>query len=140
MSRNRSQNRDSAFSDYERAGESSIPDSNYPLPRAQERVQQAIEREALSPWGMGHGPIPARTWVGARRYGQKPSTPLAERISRSQSFAELKQLRVRAPARTLFCAQRRERREVLFAKNRAGYRGSAKKRSWHRNQNSQYGC
>lgn len=42
--------------------------------------------------------------------------------------------------RVSFCAKRKERREVLFAMKRAGYRGSVKKKSWRRTFNSQWRC
>lgn len=44
------------------------------------------------------------------------------------------------PSRVRFCVQRKQRREVLFAKERAGFSGSAKKSSWRRSSTSQYGC
>lgn len=47
---------------------------------------------------------------------------------------------IRAPSRADFCLRRAVRRQVLFAKKRAGYSGSAKKRSWRRTQNSYYRC
>lgn len=45
-----------------------------------------------------------------------------------------------APDRVLFCMRRKIRREVLFAMNRAGFGGSARKRFWDRTEDSQYGC
>lgn len=49
-------------------------------------------------------------------------------------------LRYAAPKRVLLCVKRKIRKEVLFARNRAGYAGSARKRHWIRNAGSQYGC
>lgn len=46
----------------------------------------------------------------------------------------------RAPSRVQFCFERRQRREVLFALKRAGFRGSAPKKSYRRTANSNYGC
>lgn len=46
----------------------------------------------------------------------------------------------RIPSRVKFCVQRKRRREVLFAFGRAGFRGSAPKRSYRRTVNSNYGC
>lgn len=154
MARRNSSQATSSFSQYERAGETYDDVSNSPLPRAQERVQQALEREGLI-GGMGGTPIQGEgaarawstlptyaagtdsAWSGKARYGKSPPY---RRSLRSQQYAELKSLRMRAPARVLFCQQRKERREVLFAKKRAGFGGSAKKRRWRRTQNSQYGC
>lgn len=39
-----------------------------------------------------------------------------------------------------FCVRRKARREVLFAVRRAGFRGSAPKRSYRRSGDSQYRC
>lgn len=50
------------------------------------------------------------------------------------------QLSVKIPDRVKFCVQRKERRETLFALNRAGYSGSAKKRFWNRKKSSQWRC
>lgn len=44
------------------------------------------------------------------------------------------------PHRVGFCVRRKQRREVLFALGRAGYGGSAPKRHYRRNMNSNYGC
>lgn len=49
-------------------------------------------------------------------------------------------LRMANPLRVLFCVRRKMRREVLFALRRAGYSGSARKRHYHRSQESKYGC
>lgn len=46
----------------------------------------------------------------------------------------------RMPSRVRFCLQRKARREALFAFGRAGFRGSAPKRSYRRTVNSNYGC
>lgn len=44
------------------------------------------------------------------------------------------------PHRVKVCLRRKQRREVLFAFRRAGYSGSAPKRSYRRTANSFYGC
>lgn len=49
-------------------------------------------------------------------------------------------LSIRLPGRVRFCVQRAQRRQVLFALGRAGYSGSAPKRSYRRTQNSQWRC
>lgn len=46
----------------------------------------------------------------------------------------------RAPSRVKFCLERGQRREVLFALKKAGFRGSAPKRRYRRTANSNYGC
>lgn len=47
---------------------------------------------------------------------------------------------VHLPARVRFCVQRKQRREVLFALKRAGFRGSAPKKRYRRNASSNYRC
>lgn len=49
-------------------------------------------------------------------------------------------LRIQVPAKVKFCIDRRERREVLFARGRAGYSGSVKKRYWRRGASSSWRC
>lgn len=44
------------------------------------------------------------------------------------------------PSRVRFCVVRKQRREVLFAIRKAGYSGSAPKRSYFRSASSKYGC
>lgn len=71
------------------------------------------------------------------------SPPPVPRYGRRLNFGKysaLRQLAVKLPSRVKFCLDRRERREVLFAKRLAGYSGSARKRYWNRSQNSQYSC
>lgn len=135
--------RDQDFKAFERAGEASESASNGTLPRAQERVQQALERDSLDFDGGygGYAPMSASSVaLGVARHGLRPSRSLAERLSRPQQFRVLARLQVRVPSRVFFCQQRQVRREVLFAKQRAGYGGSAKKKHWRRTQNSQYRC
>lgn len=138
------------FRQFERAGESSIPDSNGTLPRAQERVQQAIEAEALvGVWGPAPRQDEGAAWSpGARRLGQLPRSGRYGQVSRNiyspakrLGVEELSRLRYRAPARTLVCAQRGVRREVLFARRVAGFKRSpGRGGKYHRRQESQYGC
>lgn len=84
--------------------------------------------------------LPARGY--SLRSGPSPS--LAKR--RSVAFGFLRrQPRVfldalRADPRVSFCVSRKKRREVLFALNRAGFRGSARKVKWKRSYNSQWRC
>jgi len=68
------------------------------------------------------------------------SVPSLRRRSRRTQQTKLSALSVRVPTRVKFCLQRKQRREVLFAFRRAGYGGSAPKRSYRRTQNSQYRC
>lgn len=78
-----------------------------------------------------------------RRMDPTPLYPAKRRSLRSP-FAKrpgylLQKLYMRQPERVRFCVQRSQRREVLFALNRAGYSGSAPGR-YRRTQNSQYRC
>lgn len=131
----------SDFRLFERAGESSISDSNQRLPRAQERVQQAIEAESL--WGHGGEP-PIQSYSsgrhsisvgGSARHAPRPSQSI------KAGFKILARLQYRAPARTLVCQQRGVRKEVLFARRVAGFRRSpGRGGGYRRRQESQYGC
>lgn len=69
--------------------------------------------------------FPAKQALVGRRFGRV--SPLGVTLNRM-------------PSRVRFCVQRGQRREVLFALGRAGYRGSAPKRSYRRSANSNYGC
>lgn len=135
------------------------------LPPAQEYVHRLTELDTgrsrhvndvfTGAWGRS-GPIQGGSFAGRSRpgatyrietalarYGLRPrqTYPLAERLlHRSQGYAMLRQLQIKAPLRVKFCRQRKERREVLFAFNRAGFSGSAPKRHYRRTQDSQYGC
>lgn len=45
-----------------------------------------------------------------------------------------------APYQVKFCVARKQRREILFAKKKAGFSGSAPKRRYRRTLNSKYRC
>lgn len=44
------------------------------------------------------------------------------------------------PSRLQFCVRRKDRREVLFARGKVGFRGAVQKRSFVRSVYSKYGC
>lgn len=98
--------------------------------------------------------LPATVWssgLGSGGWGRSPHISFVARIlaalarrqatppAKPRSFLSLGQLSFRAPARVRVCVQRKARREVLFAFNRAGFRGSAPGR-YRRTQDSQYSC
>lgn len=67
--------------------------------------------------------------------------PLAKQPFRFQRFAGLKVLSLRVPSRVRFCIRRKERRSILFAYRKVGYRGSSPgRRGYRRVQDSQYSC
>lgn len=66
--------------------------------------------------------------------------PVRKLVTPRQNFSELKKLQISAPSRALFCVRRKQRKEVLFALGRAGFRGSAPKKHYRRTQDSQYRC
>lgn len=68
-----------------------------------------------------------------------PSAKQRKISSKVPSYRDIA-LAVRLPAKVRFCIQRKQRKQVLFALDRAGYRGSAPKRHYIRNSNSQYRC
>lgn len=124
------------------------------LPPTQERVRLADLEESAVFGGLEDDPRSVRFGVPeaterlreiARRSAVRLPPPLARQPRRgfrplSVQDIAWRSLRIRAPAKVVFCVRRKERREVLFAKQRAGFRGSAKKRFWRRSQNSQYRC
>lgn len=90
-------------------------------------------------------------------YPWSPSRSLRAVVSRGFSFAPKARgfslalaqarlpwsddrLRIRVPTRVKFCVARKQRREVLFAMERAGYSGSAPKRHYRRNEDSNWRC
>lgn len=122
------------------------------LPRPHESVRQVYSGadfgDFLDP-GTGYRAVNlfGQTWPEEARfqYRRKRSLtlPLAEPSEArdtSQRYLPLRLLEIRLPAKVRFCVQRQQRRQVLFAKGRAGYRGSAKKRFWRRTANSQWRC
>lgn len=115
---------------------------NGTLPRAQERVQQELERRGLD-WGHGgRAPIPAAVWDPPGGLVRRlPRVTPAERLSRRYGYAQLSELRIRAPKATLFCQKRKVRQEVLFAKQVAGRRRSpGRGGTYKRNGNSLWRC
>jgi len=121
-----------------RTGES-FSDSNGTLPRAQQRVFEAVEADALA-WGDGGGaPIEgARLWAPGARAIAPPRAVL--RQSRLK-YGSLTSLSYRAPFKTLECARRGIRREVLFARRIAGRRRSpGRGGSYRRRPESLFAC
>lgn len=90
--------------------------------------------EAVYPWAS------PRASRGLRSYPPSPPAKRAVGASKLWRYSPLRVLQMSAPASTRFCVMRKQRREVLFAFRRAGYRGSARKRSWRRTGDSQYRC
>lgn len=148
---------------FQRGGGASFDAPNGTLPTAQERVQQAIESAALDGWGYGgeppmqgppgvweapvapNGPRPGARprrlkdlrWPSPRRLLPSP----AKRLSKRQQYKALSTLQIRAPRATLFCQQRRERKEVLFAKKIAGFKRSpGRGGTYRRRPESQWRC
>lgn len=76
------------------------------------------------------------TVVSRARYPTKPGRKARLSSGFSRPVATLREL----PYRVRECVRRKDRREVLFAVKRAGYSGSAPKRSYIRKLMSNYGC
>lgn len=138
---------------FERAGGALFDAPNGTLPSAQERVQQELERRGLG-WGDG-GETPMQDEGAARAWSPVAYEPPAGRRSgrpqqRSRTiyppakrlgFAQLQRLQIREPKVVLFCQQRRERREVLFAKRVAGRKASpGRGGTYRRRPESQWRC
>lgn len=134
-------------------GESQFSDSNRRLPRPVSFVDDVPEddlrptgpvlgitpwRSAVLPERPAWGPLPPGRRVLRRTL--RPPVPV-QYFPRSLSWQTVpRDLFMRVPERVKFCVQRKERREVLFAKKRAGFGGSARKRFWRRSASSQYRC
>lgn len=116
------------------------------LPRAQERVHRDLLHELLpevhkSVRGFNAEYLPRR-YVPRVFVAPSPFPPARQpKVSKAvQGYGHLRVLRMRAPARVAFCVRRKQRREVLFAFQRAGFGGSAPKRHYVRGVDSQYRC
>lgn len=105
------------------------------LPRAQERVQQEIERQGFDLTDGAWGDSPTSAVFDADEFTQRrfePSVPterrfgLRARMSRAfaRGFVQLKKLGFRNPGIVVDCARRKVRREVLFSRRVAGRRRS----------------
>lgn len=127
---------------------------NGTLPSANERVQHELERRGLG-WGDGgetpmqepQAPMarnrqPEVAYYDLRRtYGRPGSQRQLPFPAKRLGFSDLKKLRIKEPKVVLFCQQRRERREVLFAKKVAGYRRSpGRGGTYRRRAESQWRC
>lgn len=121
------------------------------LPRAQERVQQAIEDLALGgevdqdfdlTAGMGRSPISALHRASVHQAGSARTTPYRRRFkSWQKGYDQLKRLAFPNPAVVLVCARRKIRREVMFANRVAGYKRSpGAGGSYRRSKNSSWRC
>lgn len=106
-------------------------------------------RRAIFLGGMGGvPPISAGEPERLRRRPQAYSpTPSAKQTPRTRFRTLSAGLRMGTPSRVWFCLKRKIRREVLFALERAGYRGSGPgrrrpndDRKYHRTVESSYGC
>lgn len=84
------------------------------------------------------GPFARTRVLGPRTFGPPKLVRAAQGMVRPYSYLQ-SGLRIRAPRRVYFCVQRKQRKEVLFAKNIAGRRGLGR-RGVRRTQNSQYRC
>lgn len=126
---------------FERAGGPSEAGPNGTLPRAQERVQQELERRGLG-WGDGgRAPISAVVYdpPSQPRRGRGPLP--TKRLAFRYGYAQLQRLRIQAPRAVLFCQQRQVRKEVLFAKRVAGLKRSpGRGGTYRRRQESRWGC
>lgn len=142
----------SRFTRIKRRGEQ-FSNSNRRLPPTQERVLRTLGlRELFSPLadrrprgiGLPLQDVP-RTWgpeapqrINVRRLSPRPAKPA---VSYHKSMVRgINSLFMRVPTRVSFCVRRKQRREVLFARNVAGRRGVGYGKHWRRTQDSQYTC
>lgn len=137
----------------ERSGEPSLPAlTPVALPRAQERVRQALlglgraglldapspYTGAVYPW-VRRRPEPEVTRL--RRHARRLRPPSADRLSRPRSLSYyMGMLSYQFPRRVQVCVRRRIRRSVMFALDKAGRRGLGRGRRWRRTEESNYSC
>lgn len=112
-------------------------------------VQAAKERRGLAGYGVGDPMQGARdVWrpVAAKVYGTPGGARFGLRargtLPPAKRVGPWHRLQVRVPEVTLFCQQRRERKEVLFAKGVAGRSGGSPGRrgTYRRRAESQWRC
>lgn len=102
---------------------------------------EAFRQERAPQWAAVYPRRPLRSSpVAPFRFSARAARPLQFRFGVAEHFASPRTLPLKVPSRVRFCVQRKERRQVLFALERAGYRGSAPKRHYQRTQESQYRC
>lgn len=75
-----------------------------------------------------------RKWQARPPQGSKPYKGAVSQ------YSAMNLLQAIAPAKVRYCVQRKQRREVLFARRKAGYAGSAPKRRYRRTQSSLWRC
>lgn len=94
-------------------------------------------------------PMPVRVFFAPIPTRRKPPIPprptkalMSAKHVRPRSTSPITQLAsgIQLPKQTLICVRRKQRRETLFAINRAGFSGSAPKRHYHRTDDSYYSC
>lgn len=139
-----------------RRGEPQLFGSSVSLPPTQERVRRLIEDEGTPGLRTGlrtpravdlwRAPLPARMLVSesvvARpraRFRAVVRSPLG--VSRG-ILGVLKGLYLRSPWKVHFCVQRKQRKEVLFALRKVGFRGSSPGSGggYRRGGDSSYSC
>lgn len=85
--------------------------------------------------------IPAERFrPGNRFFGRVRTINLLHPINELWKSPPLKQLRMLAPRRVLFCLRRKVRKEVMFALKIAGRRGVGVGKRWRRTENSNWRC
>lgn len=133
-----------------RSGELIVENSSRRLPRAQERVRQALlgrpVEEALHLFGRPSRAVYPRVVRGlsvshkALYRSNRARRPLPKRAKHVDPFLGFNSLVIRVPTRVKFCLRRKFRREVLFARDVAGHRGIGRGKRWIRSENSNYRC
>lgn len=119
----------------ERSGRTVVVGSNGTLPRAELRRYSVPEgAQDVFDWGMGQSPMSALLRGSVTSAGRVFQPSSAKRFLDGRFKPVLTGLSVRYPTQMKFCVQRKERREVLFAKRVAGRRGGSpgpyKRREW----------
>lgn len=104
-----------------------IPDRSFPGGKRNVVLVRGLPARGYSPRS-GQIPFPAK-----RLFTDVERRRAAKNVLR---FVE----RLKADPRVSYCVRRKERREVLFAMKRAGFGGSARKKTWRRTYNSQWRC
>lgn len=86
-------------------------------------------------------PILRRAAERAPEFYTKPTRSPAKQVVKYRSALRDVRFTINEmPSRVAFCVRRKQRREVLFAKRKAGYSGSVRKSYFRRTISSRYGC
>lgn len=121
---------------FKRSGEVFFTSNGLPLPRP---YGEGVAPPRVSP-GVFSPARRVEVFASSPRRLSVDPRPAGRRVARSFRPGKVPfQVVMRVPARVRFCVERKQRREVLFARGVAG-RGGGRHGSYRRTANSYYSC